>query len=284
MVTFGPTSERSASYARRSVSLLDKADDSLPTGSSLVAPVREEQLRVAARTEIETAYRRAPCPKQRPLRRRPEIEMALHENLVPERRPVRSGDVVPDLIATGTDSGPDHRFQLALGSKSSDSGLDDAGQKAAPTDVQEPEPGRPGGAVKGNGKAVGREQRHGLSALLRPDPIALVEVRGIGRDPGGGSLGHLRAVLLPNHGQTSRISVYGPAETPAILAHPLGLVLRQQPQVQRSKATLAHTTLPGREDDVVRSLDSRVEHVHAPTIALITFVTLSNALESNVEN
>src|SRR5579884_748546 len=96
--------------------------------------MREEELRMAARAQVEPLDRRDAGPAKRPLGGRPQVEMPGHgQILVEERR-----DLLADLVAARADRRPDRRGRLA--SHGGDRGGGDALREAAPPGVHDREP------------------------------------------------------------------------------------------------------------------------------------------------
>jgi len=119
IVTQLPTSARTRSYAAR-----------------LAGPaVREEELRVARRAEIDALDVLDARRAQRPLRRRPEIEVPPVQHVFPERSREGLRHLGADLVAAGADRGPDRRVRAAA--QGSHALRDDTCQEATPTRVQD---------------------------------------------------------------------------------------------------------------------------------------------------
>src|SRR3954451_15468236 len=82
-------------------------DDALAPGAPVVAPVREEAVRVAGRAEVGAVDALDACCAQGALGRRPEVELAVLDDVVAERLPERGRHLVADLVATGADARAD---------------------------------------------------------------------------------------------------------------------------------------------------------------------------------
>src|SRR5690348_3363573 len=107
--TVTPSPTCACTSARRSrMRSGDGTHDSLRSALAPAAPVREEELGMAARAEIRALDLADAGAPQRPLRRRPEVEVAPHgQILVEEGRHLHT-----DLVAARADRRPDDRRGL----------------------------------------------------------------------------------------------------------------------------------------------------------------------------
>src|SRR4051812_43581636 len=152
-VTAGPTSAWMRARRSRIVSG-DGTEHPLHAARAAVAPVREEELRMVARAEVDPLDALDPCPAQRALRRGPEVELAAGREVVVEQR----GDLRPDVVAARPDRRPDDRDERVglVAAQGIDTGLDDALRKPAPAGVQDRERTRALRARDRDRQAVGR--------------------------------------------------------------------------------------------------------------------------------
>src|SRR6476661_2137610 len=140
-VTSGPTSALICSYRARICSG-DVGDHPLAACASRVAPVREEQVRVAGRAEIGAVDVGDAGSVQRALGGRPQVEPAPADDVGAVPLAERPGDLVTDLVAAWADPGADRRRQPGA-SERGDGVRDDSRQEATPADVQRRDRRRP---------------------------------------------------------------------------------------------------------------------------------------------
>src|SRR5436305_1947346 len=112
IVTASPTSARALSYRSRSSST-DVGNDSLPAGSTLVAPVREEPVGIARRADVETVDPLDAGGAEGALGRRPQIEPPVARDVVTERLAERNRHLLPHLVAARADARADRRREPA---------------------------------------------------------------------------------------------------------------------------------------------------------------------------
>src|SRR5436853_6952337 len=135
MVTSSPTSSRARSYRSRSAST-DVGNHSLPAGSSLISPVREESVGIARRADVEAVDAHDAGGPERALGRSPQIEPPVARDVVAERLAKRNRHLLPHLVAAGADARADRRGERAS-ADCAHAGCDDAGEEAAPACVQD---------------------------------------------------------------------------------------------------------------------------------------------------
>ena len=134
--------------------------------------MREEELRVARRAEVEPRDLGNAHGVERLLGCAPEVELAVAHDRHTETVAKPGGDVVADLVAARADSGPDHRGEASSVQRGR-SRLDDSLEQAAPAHVD----GRDRGllalpAHERDRQAVGREDEQGLAGHVRPEAVA----------------------------------------------------------------------------------------------------------------
>src|SRR6187399_1064359 len=112
----------------------DIGDQPLAAGAAAVAAVREEELRVAARTQIRTVDVLHACGVERPLGGGPEVEAAVLDDVVPETLAERRSHLLPHLVAARADAGTDDGRERAA--EGAGARLDDSCQQPTPADVQ----------------------------------------------------------------------------------------------------------------------------------------------------
>src|SRR5258705_5778039 len=164
-VTFGPTS----SWTRASRSRItsgDGTDHSLDAASAPVAPVREEQLRVVTRAEVDALDARdAGCTK-RTLGGAPEIELPVHRQVVVEQ----SGPLRPDLVTARADRRPNHRRQRAAAKRVHTRGNYPL-RKPAPTRMEDRNRPRAFGPRDRDRQAVGGHGEQRDARLVGPQAV-----------------------------------------------------------------------------------------------------------------
>src|SRR5581483_564027 len=133
IVTCGPTSSARRSYRSRTASG-DVRDHSLPARASLVAPVREEAVRMTRRARVDAVDVLAARRAQRPVDAGPQIEPPVDGDVCAERLARGRGNLLPHLVAARADRGTDHRGELPR-SERAHALRDDAGEQPAPADV-----------------------------------------------------------------------------------------------------------------------------------------------------
>src|SRR4051794_9907394 len=166
-VTFGPTSACTRA-SRSRISSGDGTDHSLCTAGAPAAPVREEQLRVAPRAEVDAFDDGDAGAPQPTLGGAPQIEVPVEGQVgVEERR-----DILRDLVAARTDGRPDDR-RLVPVAEHRGTGLDDAFREAAPARVQNGERARTVGPRDRDREAIRGKREHRLARLVAPEAVAL---------------------------------------------------------------------------------------------------------------
>src|SRR3954464_6682652 len=83
----------------------DGTDPSLDAAREAVAPVREEELRVIARAEVDPVDARDAGVAKRELGRAPQVELPVHRQILVEE----PRDLRPDLVAARPDCRPHDR-------------------------------------------------------------------------------------------------------------------------------------------------------------------------------
>src|SRR5689334_15720713 len=112
--------------------------------------MREVELRMVARADVDTVDALDPRVEERALGSTPEIESSVRRQIgVEELR-----DLGSDLVAARSDRGADDG-SLRPVSESGDAGADDALGEPAPAGVQDREPARPVRCRDGDGEAIG---------------------------------------------------------------------------------------------------------------------------------
>src|SRR5262245_33577141 len=134
-VTSPPTSARTRSYAARTASG-DTRHHSLPSRRAAVAAVREEELRVAGRAQVDALDLLDAGRAQRPLGRGPQVELAARDDVAAERLPERPGDLLPHLVAARADARADARGERAA-AEGLGGGRRDPGEQPAPPRVDD---------------------------------------------------------------------------------------------------------------------------------------------------
>jgi len=211
-----------------------------------------------------------------------EVEVPPVEHVVAEAGAEGLGDLLSHLVATRPDSRPDRRDDRA-GDRLY-AGFEDSVYEAAPADMEDDEARLPVPSREDDRKAVGGEQPEGPAGPLRPDPIPLLEVPAGGDDSASVGLEDSRPVHLPGHRRGLGIRARGGAQTPPVLDDALGLVLREDAEVEGVEVALAHTALPRREGGVVRGAEIALDHVHASTRTSMTSRTKRSASVMSREN
>src|SRR6185312_7263500 len=130
IVTWSPT--RACTSATRSrMTSGDCTDHSLDAALATASPVREEELRVAARTQVDAFDGSDSRAAQRPLSRRPQVEVTPDGEVCVEVR----CNLVADLVAARPDRRTDDCGRLAA--DSCNAGGDDAAAQPTPAGVHE---------------------------------------------------------------------------------------------------------------------------------------------------
>src|SRR4051794_2830556 len=244
-VTPGPTSCCTRAYAARTSSG-DIADHALAAGDAAVAPVREEELRMARRAQVDALDVRAAGVAEGVLDRGREVEVAAAHDAGPEPCGERPGDLRTDLVAARTDRRADDRGGRAAERR--DASLHDALEEAAPARVQERQSRRV--AVRprdGDGSAVRRELQHRERALVRPEAVARLAAAPRHRAV------DLRPVLLPVQRQPRLVGADRGAQSTPVLLDALRIVGGEAAEVERRERPLADAALPRRERHLVRA-------------------------------
>src|SRR4051812_40339287 len=168
IVTSAPTSLCTRSYRSRTASA-DVGNDSLASGASMVAPVREEAFAVARGAKVEPVDMFDARRAERALGRRPKVEFAaLVHDVVPERLAERSGHLVAHLIAAGADARPDHGDELAR-ADCSHAGSHDARKEAAPAGMEDLDRRpKPVGTRDRDRHAIRGKQQHRAARSVAP--------------------------------------------------------------------------------------------------------------------
>src|SRR3954468_10996417 len=136
IVTSVPTSSRIRAR-RAAISSADNAENSLLASRPARAPLREEQIGPAASAQVDAFDVGRAGVAGRLLRSRPQVELAVADDPVAEAAAEGPRDLLPHLVATGTDRRADHRCEVLthhLGTR-----LDDAVDQSAPTRVHDGE-------------------------------------------------------------------------------------------------------------------------------------------------
>src|SRR5919198_1924397 len=166
IVTPGPTSAWMRSKRSR-ISAGDGTDHTLHAAGEAVAAMREEELGMVARAEIDPLHTFDAGPPERPLGRAPQVEMAIRQEI----RLVEARDLGTDLVAAGPDRRADDR-RLRRVAERRHARLDDTLGQAPPAGVEHCEPPRPGRGRDGDRQAVGRHGEQRQVGLVRPQAVA----------------------------------------------------------------------------------------------------------------
>src|SRR5262249_36211196 len=166
IVTSGPTS----AWMRRKrspISSGDRTDDALDAAGEAVAAMREVEVGVIARADVDAVDAVDSRPAQRPLGGRPQIEPAVGRQVVVEE--IR--DLDADLVAAGADRGADDGG-LGPVSERGHARRDDALGQPAPAGGKHRQAAPPPGRGDGDRRAVGRHRKQRELRLVRPQPVA----------------------------------------------------------------------------------------------------------------
>src|SRR6266511_941819 len=256
-VTRSPTC--ACTRARRSRSSGgDSTHESLRPAAGPVAAVREEQIGVAARAQIDPLDVLDARTEQSTLSRGPQIQdPAGRQVAVEELRDLRS-----DLVAARACRGPDDRRLRAAADRSHTRRDDTLGQ-AAPPRVQDGE--RRPRAVAGDRDrhAIGGQREHRQLGLVAPQPVARLAARAAVRAV------HRRRVTLPVDREARRVEPERRAGPPTVLLDPRRVVALAA-EVERGVRAGADTAGAGRErddDPGARPRDQRRRHARIPSQA-----------------
>src|SRR5215204_3610151 len=107
MVTSGPVSARMRSYRSRTSSASNKAEDAVGSARPARAPLREEEVRVAERAQVEPVDALAPGGTERALGGAPQVQLALVHQARAEAGLERLRHLAADLVAARPDSRAD---------------------------------------------------------------------------------------------------------------------------------------------------------------------------------
>ena len=222
------------------------------------AAVREEELRVAARAEVEAVDASRRPRAQRALGRRPEVEDPARGRgrrrsaPRPRRRPRSS---------TGPIAGPDDGRRRPAAERR-DARLDDAVGEPAPARVHDRERRR---VRRARAIAIGRQSADsasiGSAGLVRPEPVArLARCRAASRAV------HGRRVPLPVDGEPRRVEPERVAGDAAGSRRRAPGRRRPPAEVERGERPLAHPADPRRERDHVRARRLPADHSRASSL------------------
>src|SRR6266511_2181877 len=234
-------------------------DHSLTAAHRPVATVREEELRVAARAEVDALDAFDAGRAKGALAARPEIEFAFVPDVVAEAFRERPRDLVPHLVAARADCGPDRRRS---GNADGAHALrDHAFEQTAPTRVQDREARLAVGRRDRDRQAVGREREHRYAGLVRPEPVARLAA-----PPGVGPV-HRRGVLLPVERQPRGVGADGFAEAPSVLLDVVRVVAGHAAEVERGVRAFTDAAEARREGDCVTLVRRPAEELHRSSSA-----------------
>ena len=203
-----------------------------------VAPVREEELRVAARAEVEPLDLRDAGRAERALGRRPEVEHAVAAS---GRRRTASATSAPDLVAARPDRRPDHGGELGVVAERGDAGRDDPRGEPAPARVQRRR-GRRAPARARSRSARSRRRARASAAAARRSRAR----RRLAPAPAGGAV-HRARVHLAVDGERVRVDAERLAGRSAVLVDARGVVARRAAEVERGVRPLADAADARRE-------------------------------------
>src|SRR4051812_12044315 len=136
IVTSVPTSSRTRAR-RAAICSADNAENSLRAARPARAPLREEEIGPAASAQVDAFDVGRAGVAGRLLRSRPEVELAVADDPVAEAAAEEARDLLPHLVATGTDRRADHRCEALPDHFCTR--VDDAADQSAPTRVHDGE-------------------------------------------------------------------------------------------------------------------------------------------------
>src|SRR4051812_3324321 len=228
----------------------------LPPRDAGIATVREVQILPAARAAVEVLDLLDAAGAQLVLGDDPQVE---HPALGGAVDVLELGaHLVAHLVAAASDPRP-HGGRGGLVEHRQRPPDDSAGQ-AAPAAVEH---GHPVAARERHRVAVGHQHEQGEpapGARMAIDARQLLPRRGE-RAAGVIPLAYVRSVDLPAHDHRLRPHAHGLSQPPPVLRHPLGLVVGEDPEVQRAVGALAHTAQAGGEE---RSRAGQLDRVDQP--------------------
>src|SRR5262249_10695236 len=138
-VTSGPTSSRMRSY-RSWISAGDVGDHPLASGPSGVPAVREERFGLASGAAVEAVDALDSGGAECALGAGPEVGAAFRRDIVTEALAEGRRDLLPHLVATGSDSRSDCGRQGSAPERLGACG-DDSGEQPSPAGVEDGERG-----------------------------------------------------------------------------------------------------------------------------------------------
>src|SRR5438270_1506102 len=269
IVTSGPTTERTCSKRSR-IASGDSTDHSLDTAGVPVAPMREEELRMVVRAEVDALDVLDASRTQGAFRRAPQVEVPIDGQVVVEE----TGHLRPDLVAARADRGPDHGRLRAL-AEAGHAVRDHAFAQPAPARVQNGDRARLVRADNRDRQAVRGHREHRQLHLVRPQAVtglaACARVRAV----------HRRRMPLaverePLRRQTERL-----ARKATVLLDLRRVVARAARQVQRRIDAVADAADAGRErDDVSRLVPDDHAATRQPSIGSRTAISSAAPLQS----
>src|SRR3954451_10493487 len=252
IVTSGPTSARTASYRAR-ISAGDSTDHPLRAARPAAPPMREEEVGVAARAEVDALDLLDARTAQCALGRTPQVEDAAARQIGVEA----CRHLWTDLVAARPDRRPDDRSG-ARPTKLTHARVDDAFRKPAPARVEDGEPRLALRGPDGDRDAIRREREHRLSGDVTPEPVArLVANARLGAV-------HGRRVALPVEREALGVETERVAGEASILGDAGGIVVARA-EVERGVGAFADAAGAGRECDHVRA--GRVPADHPASLA-----------------
>src|SRR3954471_14472602 len=244
IVAESQTSSRIRSYRER-ISSGEVGKDSLDASRLAVAAMREEELGVARRAEVEALDLVDAGFPQCALCRLRQVEVPSVHDPGAEALPVRLRDLLPHLVAARADRGTDRRGDLAA--ERGDSRLRDAGEDAHSARVEDGD--RRSGAVR-----AGERDRHAVCRQGEKRQIALVSPESVGlvfASPSCLRREHGGRVHLVVQREPSGVRADICARPAAVLVDPLDVVACLASQVERRVWAFADASGAGREGDLV---------------------------------
>ena len=212
---------------------------SLHAALAAAAPVREEDIGVAARAQVDAFDRRDSGAAQGALGGGPQIEMTFDRQVRVEAR----RDLVADFVAARPDRRTDHCRGLA--SDRGDARGDDAAAQPTPAGMHEREAALAVRPRDRDRQAVRGERQHRLSGLIAPQSVA-----GLAADA---RTVHGRRMNLPVEREVVVGKVDLGANAAAVLFDPLGVVAGAGGEVERLVHSFAHSADARREgNDIAR--------------------------------